>query len=290
MPESTTAIVGAFGAVLACVPHSARTPEAVGQTCSDDGSAVSRTGESGVTVSPGMRARKVIFFALSVTATLSTNLYRPRRLSPARSVLDPCLKAPAALESPSTLWMITLTSSFGLDSAFASRLGAMKVDGEAFFASFDELLSATAAIGAASATSAIVIRSRPRPPLPQRAFERDSPPRFPVPHSALERVPLGASRSFRAIPSPFSERSSGRRYSQRRPPQASETERNVGPCEGRLIPRRGDEPRAARDFPFSSDTAVRRAGARSLGSPGCDPACRSLPGLRLPAPQARCRG
>src|SRR5215203_6188507 len=99
--------------------------------------------------------------------------------------------------------MITLTSSFGLDSAFASRLGAMNVDGEAFFASFDEPLSATAAIGAASATTAIVIRSRPRPPLPQRAFERDSPPRFPVPHSALERMPLGASKSFRAIPLPF---------------------------------------------------------------------------------------
>src|SRR4051812_3561026 len=35
---------------------------------------------------------------------------------------------------------------------------------------------------AASAVSA------PRPPLPQRAFDRDSPPRLPVPHSALERV------------------------------------------------------------------------------------------------------
>src|SRR5829696_6880823 len=99
--------------------------------------------------------------------------------------------------------MMTLTYSFGLDSAFASRLGAMNVPPEAFLASLDEPLSAPAAIGAASATSAIVIRSRPRPPLPQRAFERDSPPRFPVPHSALERVPPGASKSLRAIRSPF---------------------------------------------------------------------------------------
>src|SRR5215213_1298247 len=95
MPESTTAIVGAFGAVLEDVLHSGRTPDAVGHTCSDDGSADSRTGESGVTVRPGILARNFIFFALSVTATASTNLYRPRMLSWSASVFAASLKAPA---------------------------------------------------------------------------------------------------------------------------------------------------------------------------------------------------
>ena len=86
----------------------------------------------------------------------------------------------------------------------------MKVGGSCFFADLELPLSATAAIGAASATRAIVIRSRPRPPLPHRALERDSPPRFPVPHRALERLPLGASKFLRDIPSPFSALNAGR--------------------------------------------------------------------------------
>jgi hypothetical protein len=106
MPESTIAIVGAFGAAFQGVLHRGRTPEAVGQTCSEDGSADSRTGESGVTVRPGILARNLIFFALRVTAALSTNLYLPvsRSLLPASSVdLRACLNASTASEAPSVL-------------------------------------------------------------------------------------------------------------------------------------------------------------------------------------------
>src|SRR5918992_5782902 len=48
-------------------------------------------------------------------------------------------------------------------------------------------LLAPAARGAATTSTAISAVTRPRPPLPQSAFDRESPPRFPVPQSALER-------------------------------------------------------------------------------------------------------
>src|SRR3990170_6162878 len=47
--------------------------------------------------------------------------------------------------------------------------------------------AAVAASGSARASTAIAV-TRPRPPLPQRAFERNSPPRFPEPHRALLRT------------------------------------------------------------------------------------------------------
>src|SRR2546430_16909607 len=49
------------------------------------------------------------------------------------------------------------------------------------------LLPALAARGIPSTSTAAIIVTRPRPPLPQSAFERESS-LLPVPHSALERV------------------------------------------------------------------------------------------------------
>src|SRR5690242_6010420 len=89
---------------------------------------------------------------------------------------------------PFVLWMITCTSLFGCVLAPFSRPGEIHVRfGEAAWATRACLfaLAARGTLMASIATSAVIA---PRPPLPQRALDRDSPPRLPVPHSALDRV------------------------------------------------------------------------------------------------------
>src|SRR5215204_6063743 len=82
--------------------------------------------------------------------------------------------------------MSTLTSSFGLVFAFASKIGSRWVE-ETTLISVLPLFLAPAARGAATTSTATSAVTRPRPPLPHSAFDRESPPRFPVPHRALER-------------------------------------------------------------------------------------------------------
>src|SRR5215210_142722 len=81
--------------------------------------------------------------------------------------------------------MITFTSSLGVVLAFAIRIGSMYVD--AALAPLPVFCRAPAARGAATTSTATSAVTRPRPPLPQSAFDRESPPRFPVPHKADER-------------------------------------------------------------------------------------------------------
>jgi hypothetical protein len=61
-------------------------------------------------------------------------------------------------------------------------------------------LAASGTLIASNAASAV---NAPRPPLPQRAFDRDSPPRFPVPQSALDRVSPRLPPFIRTVRSPF---------------------------------------------------------------------------------------
>src|ERR687897_1762179 len=82
--------------------------------------------------------------------------------------------------------MMTRTSSFGVELALASRTGSMYVLAAGRTCRWFSL-RAPAARGAATTNTATSAVTRPRPPLPQAAFDRESPPRFPVPHSADER-------------------------------------------------------------------------------------------------------
>src|SRR5215207_1041527 len=79
--------------------------------------------------------------------------------------------------------MMTFTSAFGVATAFASRIGSTYVFAGCACGPFP----APAARGAATTSTAQSVVTRPSPPLPQSAFDRESPPRFPVPQRALER-------------------------------------------------------------------------------------------------------
>src|SRR5215212_9639309 len=99
-------------------------------------------------------------------------------------------KASYASSAPSltpVVWMITLTSAFGVEFAFATRTGSMYV-----VEGCSPFFRAPAASGAATTSTATSAVTRPRQPLHESAFDRESPPRFPVPQRALERCsPLG---------------------------------------------------------------------------------------------------
>src|SRR6478609_916054 len=102
-----------------------------------------------------------------------------------------CVNAESAGEMlPFVLWMITRT--YWLGCCFAPfkrpgetqvRLGAALLASRACFGA----LAAKGTLRTSIAASAVIA---PLPPLPQRALDRDSPPRSPVPHSALDRVSL----------------------------------------------------------------------------------------------------
>src|SRR4029078_5738962 len=81
---------------------------------------------------------------------------------------------------------------------------------------FPSELAARGTLIASIATSGV---TKPRPPLPQSAFERVSPPRLPVPHSALDRCSarLPVIRTFR---SPFRARAPGACHVRCAPPHA----------------------------------------------------------------------
>src|SRR5919199_3559319 len=104
--------------------------------------------------------------------------------------------------------MITRTFSFGFVFALSSRSfatyvspactsGAGAAVAEVGTAAGAGVLplpgAAVAARGAASAHTAMHMVAIPRPPLPQRTEDRESPPRLPVPHNALERSPRSAA-------------------------------------------------------------------------------------------------
>src|SRR5690348_11144862 len=80
--------------------------------------------------------------------------------------------------------MITGIFVPGCSFASLSRFGSMYV---AAVLVLPPLL-AVATSGIPSRNTAATVSTSPRPPLPQRALERDSPPRLPVPQSALERI------------------------------------------------------------------------------------------------------
>src|SRR5512132_2045390 len=125
--------------------------------------------------------------------------------------------------------MITETLSLEALFALSSRNGCTH---PGCFPPLPLPLSAVATIGAASASAVTTIVTRPRPPLPQRTLERESPPRLPVPQSALPRAPCGLDpRSFVCcIQSPFS--------APRRGPQNRSENRkglNVRPARGGAI-------------------------------------------------------
>jgi hypothetical protein len=73
------------------------------------------------------------------------------------------------------------------EAANAVNDGAMYVEPFPCFAT--PFRTADAASGSIKARAATPTRTAPRPLLPQRAFERESPPRLPVPQSALLRSP-----------------------------------------------------------------------------------------------------
>src|SRR5919108_3123865 len=112
-------------------------------------------------------------------------------------------------------WMMTDIFEFGRLPARFSSTGAMYVRLTRYTPDRCALapglwlfeLEASGTLTASAATRAV---TKPRPPLPQSALERVSPPRLPpVPHSALERSSfrLPSIRTFR---SPFRALDAGR--------------------------------------------------------------------------------
>src|SRR6478672_11042524 len=196
MPESTMAIVGVAERYCSVSDQNGRTASAVGQTWFDDGVVSSLIRASLVIVSPGLRARTSTRRAFIVADTEPTSLSRrfvPSPL-PYGSPFPAAWTAFSAPEVPSLLWMITLTSAFGVSCALASSSGSRYVDGSGF--------RLACASGIVVTNKTVRIASSPRPPLPQRALARESPPRFPVPQRALERVPqlcLDIPLPFRAV-------------------------------------------------------------------------------------------
>src|SRR3954451_14580111 len=113
---------------------------------------------------------------------------------------------------PEELWTMTRTLRFGLSFACCSRSAVtyddVVVGRPPCFGSAPPLL-APAANGNTSTAQAARPITRFLPPFPQSALERDSPPRLPVPHSALKRASPRVP-SFRNIRSPLSALCAGR--------------------------------------------------------------------------------
>src|SRR3954471_1586296 len=84
--------------------------------------------------------------------------------------------------------MITRTNLLGCRLALRKRPGEIQVFLAEAACARRPWLPALAASGTLMASIAANAVTAPRPPLPQRALDRDSPPRLPVPHSALVRV------------------------------------------------------------------------------------------------------
>src|SRR5205809_155184 len=98
------------------------------------------------------------------------------------------------LEEPLSPWTMTSKVLRGFATAFASRLGGTKAP-----PSLPELpVEALPATGTTSIAASASV-TQPRFPLPQRAFERDSPRR---PQSAFARTPLRIVRSCRIVETP----------------------------------------------------------------------------------------
>src|SRR5207248_1983900 len=137
--------------------------------------------------------------------------------------------------------MITGIFAFGWSLAFFRSPAATYVAPRLW----EPPLLAVATSGIPRRKPAARVSTSPRPPLPQRALDRDSPPRLPVPQSALERISprvpplflnirflllsalLGAGRSSLRS-------AAGCRYSVR-------TVRKLRRRSGRLIPRVGED-------------------------------------------------
>src|SRR3954466_15927333 len=105
---------------------------------------------------------------------------------------------------PLELWMITRTYWFGCCFALFTRPGEIQVCLEvAARVASRPCLGALAAKGTLRTSIAASAVTAPLPPLPQRALDRDSPPRLPVPHSALDRVSPRLPPLIRTFRSPF---------------------------------------------------------------------------------------
>ena len=91
---------------------------------------------------------------------------------------------------PLVLWMITRTYWFGCCFALLTRPGEIQVFFGVTCVASRPCFGALAAKGTLRTSIAASAVTAPLPPLPQRALDRDSPPRLPVPHSALDRVSL----------------------------------------------------------------------------------------------------
>src|SRR5919201_6931136 len=107
------------------------------------------------------------------------------------------------------VFLAALSRPFATNVPVARALGRAGVVGE----------PADAVRGMTSAHTRTHAVRNPRPPLPHRTEERESPPRVPVPQSALERSPRSAApRSFTSdIHSPFPRARRGPQFEPDRP-------------------------------------------------------------------------
>src|SRR4029450_7720343 len=101
MPESTTAIVGAWGAGFRELPHSYAAPEEYGQSSPELSEPESFTGESGVTIRPDFFASDASLPAVMSTAIAFADPSFLRRFAPSPLTLS------SAPDVPSALWMMT---------------------------------------------------------------------------------------------------------------------------------------------------------------------------------------
>ena len=96
------------------------------------------------------------------------------------------------------LWTMIWNLSLGLACARSSRPGSTDVAGSEA-ATAGAVWPVTEPAPRDSMRTANIVTIAPRPPLPQRAFERCSPPRFPEPQSALLRTSPGLPPVFLPI-------------------------------------------------------------------------------------------
>src|SRR6478672_6597735 len=192
IPESTIAIVGTDPGFGASQPlQYFATPVSYGHSWFEL-KPLTCTWTSGVTIRLGSFDRRATSRSRTVAAMPSTRLsrlVRPPRSSSANWLM--CVNAESAGEMlPLVLWMITRTYRFGCCLALLTRPGETQVFFGVNLAASRPCFGALAARGTLRTSIAASAVTAPLPPLPQRALDRDSPPRLPVPHSALDRVSL----------------------------------------------------------------------------------------------------
>ena len=125
------------------------------------------------------------------------------------SCFSTSLNAVSAAFAPEALWTMMRNFSFGFACARSSRPASTVVAGsEPATAAASRPVTEPAP--SESISTATIVTMAPLPPLPQRAFERCSPPRFPEPQSALLRTSPGLPPVFLPIVLPCPRRGAGR--------------------------------------------------------------------------------